>query len=226
MNKNVLKIFEMLGYHVKIKGNSLIVYDDEWKYINKKFVNSERYKGFDYILNGNQKIHFQGDSLEIKVNDKLSIVALNLYNELNCENIKLIISEDEPNHNYEVDFGIYKNNDPNINGNIRVDMYSDYDLSEDTEKKASLNITDAEGLALAYFQGHLDSVSVFDCTRETYINLITDFLGKVFPYLSDQTVKNIQEGFRIIKPSLDLMIDDLIERREAYNILFRKGGLR
>ncbi len=209
MNKNVLKIIEALGYRVEYKRKTLKIYDENGNLLNKKIVNNDEYKGFNYVLDNGREINFRDDYLEIKVDDNLSIMALNLYNDLNMDNIKLLITTNNTN-NCIIDFDVYRED---ISGIINVDVRDNQENNKN--RKASLSINDSTGVIISCYRNHLDSMVITDANTYTYINIIVDFIGKVMEYLDIEIKDGFLKAFALVKPSLENLISNLIEIRLA-----------
>lgn len=217
MNLNLLKILEQLGYIIRYENSNLRIYDKNYKELRKVITNDEIYYGVDYIGDNNQRIHVdESGFFEIKVDDELLIKVDNLYDKYILYPITLFFGGDKTKYDYKISITL---NNFYFNRNkycyIVVEMGTNPALLKNGGEDSMymyINI-DEEGTVL--IKNHceqVDSYKLDECTKDKVLKTIVKFISDGSEY--QEYEKSVQEGFKLIAPTLGILTDDLIKKHE------------
>ena len=221
MNTNLLKIVEKLGYIVEFHDPSIRIYDRFHNELPKELITGA-HNGVSYTGEINQEIYLDNDGfIQIKVDDDMTIVGYNLYNELDEDGITIIYG---PTNFYSLmaHFDIMRNNRDNGNCIFMTTYENTIFAEEDDYHVGNLDIIENEnGATISHFSNDIRTIGIDDCTKETYINIIVNYISNIE---NELIRKDIEKGFDVIYPALEAMIEDAIKNRKnkshQYRILF------
>ena len=216
MNLNVLKILEHLGYTLINDQHGLKILDKNKVELKKENFSESSSDGIKYYGRDGQEIYFDSEGyVQIKVDNHMTIVAYNLYNERNEDSIRIFYSE-LPNYDYVVNFDINRSRRNDVNGYILASAHDNplflTDDSKDSFLGCDLEIEDKNDGAIVYLANkEFEHIDINKCTVEKYLRIVERFLNRIGNELNRD---DINRGFEIIKPCVKGLITDLITRRK------------
>lgn len=220
MNKNIFKMIEQLGY--KIDYHKFKIYDKNNEELIKRKVNDGVHDGIDFVGKNDELFRFdEGGYAEIIIDSNTNIVIHNIYNEHDCSSISIYLGPSKSYPELSICFDVFKNAKIGGNNSIYVSVYENTVFAE--EKNYFINelgiIENKDGASINLFNKTIDHLDIDNCTKENYLNIITNFID----HIGNKNIKkDFKKYYNIIKPVFEPMVDNLVNSRELINNKVKK----